>query len=344
MSFNIDNINLSEDEKRILAQRAAAFRNELRNLTSRMMSNDGIGTGPTIPIYKQELEFIEAVGTNTLTVNVLFDEWMGNILHNFFEHYYGKPTMEDPKKNYKVRNSAICVGSGPSLNEKQLKILGKYRGTVFACNKVLERLVKFRVPEFGCMIHGSDANILLPHFDNPAVIDAMEHSDMKLIMATATPKVVSDFIMKHMAPERVFWFNSSMPNEFMENIDLMNNLYTKIPVIDTGGNVGLFTLIMAWELGARAVGLLGMEHCMELDKKWTNKQVIGEYSIHYFPEQGQTFAMTPVFRGYLMCMKNFIEKTTTVKFSNLTPKGMMYCLPDVYKIPYLPLWEFARNE
>lgn len=317
-------------------------RTDLRNFSNRMMDFDALGSAPLLELIHDELAYVENVSNNALTTQVCTAMWLQNIRYNFINHSLGKPRSMDIRRDFAVGDApCVCVGGGPSITEEQLEALKDFKGKIFCCNKTYPRLVKYRNPDFVTIIHGTPE--IIGAFSDEATQLAMRESNVVFIVATCIDKAVGDLIAQHVPPERLVWFNASIPDMFMENVDMLMSLFTDLPNIDTGGNVGVFSLIMAHELGAKEVAILGMEHCSDLNPKWTNLDVL-DYTIHYFPEQNQLYAMSPVFRGYYQVLLRWLSQVRdTVKVINLTPKGPLYVDSIAFGIPCMSVSEYVKT-
>lgn len=325
-----------------LAKLKEKARTDLRNFSNRMMDFDAIGSAPLLELLHDELAYVENVSNNALTTQVCTAMWFQNIRYNFLTHVLGKPRSLDLRKDYAVGDApCICVGGGPSITDEQLEELANFKGKVFCCNKTYPRLVKYRNPDFVTIIHGTPE--IVQAFSEEATQLAMRESQTVFIVATCVDKGVGDILAANVPPERLVWFNASIPDMFMENIDMMMTLFTDLPNIDTGGNVGVFSLIMATELGAKEVAILGMEHCFDLDPKWKNVDTL-DYTISYFPEDNQLYAMTPVFRGYYEVLLRWLSQVKgNIKVVNLTPKGPLYVDRRAFGVPCVSVKEYVSG-
>jgi hypothetical protein len=316
---------------------------DLTHLDDWAMANHGIGSNKVYEVLYNELQRANAIRHNAHTVEVELNDW----IHNFAYNLERMPKKSTGWRDRTIPDSAIVVGAGPSLTDEQILDLNGYEGTIICVNKSLERMYRLGVtPDWVVMVHTTDE--ILPHFANDLVRQHLHGSHV--LMSSLGHPSVTDEILAHADPDKVFWYNPSVPDCFAPTVDRMMAQMSQEIVVDTGGNVGIWGLVVAVRRGAKNVGLLGMEHCHDITKVtgWTNQQAAG-YSYQWAPEDDQFYCITPMFRAYLLGLVMYINKIaeqTTVY--NLTPFGPMYAQRNIVGesfsgVPYRPLKEFVRE-
>jgi hypothetical protein len=323
---------------------AKAYQLELETLVNQMTTPEGgIGVAPTIGMLRQKLMELGILLNNVVTVEAMLPTWIDNFSRNYVKHIANRAEVPGIPQNA-IKDSAIVVGAGDSVmcsDGKNIEALKAYKGTIICTNKSFGELVRHGVvPHYVVAIHSTEE--ILVHFENKKVMDALLVGGTTVILSTMVDPRVADKIMSSVAePEQVVWFNPSIPDTYAPNIDTVINIMSGLPLLDTGGNAGLFAVRTAILMGAKRIGILGMEHCLELSNGWTNEQARG-YDIIFAPEDGKIFAITPVFKGYLESMMQTIDEyRKDVKVFNLTPNGLLYTDSERLKVPYSPVDYFV---
>ena len=305
----------------------------LRALSKEAVLDGGVGAGPAHEILRKETQWMLSVTQNALTVAVGIENWMSNLRQNL------KLIPEEPDWIDTIQrcSTALCVGAGPSLTDEQLMLLDEFKGTLFCVNKTMKRLVEFTIPDFMVLIHPTDE--VLAHISDEEVKQAM--SSCSVITSTTIHPEVARTIEKH--AKHVYWFNASVPDMYVENINHTLSVLTKAPVIDTLGNVGMFSCVCAHLMGANHIGLLGMEHSHALSDDWTNKQA-KEYHIVFAPEDKMTFAVTPGFKTYINAFLDWYQShKDECEVFNLSKFGILY-VRRREAIEYMDLKDFIDGQ
>lgn len=323
-------IELTEEQQ----EEVGRFRRELHELTDRMMSGaTGVGANITKEIMAQELGYVQNIETNTLTIGMYLQSWLKQFRLNLLRtHGFGETNL--PKR---CRKSAIVVGAGPSLTDEQLESLRDYQGYLICSNKVLERVSEYRLPNMVAVIHTTHE--IAANFQSYVVRVNLGQSDV--VVSTCVHPDVTQELCVHATKDKIHWFNASIP--FKKNLDdYMQAMAPGLLQIDTGGNVGIFMCELAETMGYDTIGLLGMEHCLKLDPKWTNEQA-SEYAIYYAPEDDpEPFAMNQAFTAYMQTLQAWYILAVGHAVYNLTPRGFLYTrrrLPG--GMPYMDLKEYV---
>jgi len=291
-------------------------------------------------MLQAEVEHVRYTSGNIFTALHMVETWLEHFRENIFSYVHGKERLAAIVYDGRP---ILCIGAGPSVKDKQLALL-KGRDDIFviAVNKITERLLKYRVPDLVLTIHGTDE--ILKNFEGPRMAKALGNG-MKIAVSTMTDPKVSAKIMAHARPECVYWFNMSMPEAYMANIDAMMKLMSyQLPTFDTGGNVGLCAMIFAREqLGATIIAFMGLETCLKLEQIGSDA-LARECQIVYVPEKKQLFAVPPVFNGYAQSMGAFIKGTRDkCDYVNLTPVGIPYVNEKEWGIRTMALKDFLMT-
>jgi hypothetical protein len=328
-------LQLSEEQQEVVGQ----FRRELHQLIDRMMSaENGIGANLTKELVGEELTYVQVVETNTATLAAFLPSWLEQFrLNHIRTNGFGETNLPT-----RCRKSALVVGAGPSLTDDQLKSLSDYRGYLICSNKVLERVLEYRIPNMVVVIHTTPD--VAAHFKGEC---AQEHlGKIDVVASTCIHPTTAWQISIHALNAKIHWVNASIP--FRTGLDeYMHAMAPDLLTIDTGGNVGIFMCELAEMMGYDTIGILGMESCLELDPKWTNEEAM-QNAICYAPEDfPEPFAMNQVFQGYLQTILLWyqgIRERQGMQVFNLTPKGFLYVrrrLPD--SMPYMELSKYIEE-
>lgn len=292
-----------------------------------------IGSNNAMVLSNELQSRAEAINTQTFTYLSYGQEWIRNIKANM--PYF----TENKTWDFAVRESAISVGAGPSMTDADLEALKDYKGVVFCCNKTLARLLKYRTPHFLALIHGTEE--LIPHFEPEIVRENL--SKIHIFISTAISPAVVKVIVAYGDPKKIHWFNSTVPEPVSGDYDRIIAELAPYPTIDTGGNVGIFGCILAANMNAKKVGMLGMEHALKLTYDWTNDEA-ALMSYHFFPEQKQLFALPPVFRNYVSTIMSWYPAVRNkTELVNLSPDGLFYFNQKQYGIRYMGLKDFIKE-
>jgi len=330
-------------EQHPLSSELDTYRSDLMKLNDWAMSCSAIGSNTAYQVLSDEQSRVNAIRHSAHTVNVELDDW----IHNFAYNFQFMPKRKSGWDEMVIKESAIVVGAGPSLTDDQLLALDGYEGTVICVNKSLDRMYSLGlVPDWAIMLHTTDE--ILPHFTTPAVRENLHRSNV--ILSSIGHPSVTDEVLAHANPERTFWYNPSIPSCFAPNVDRMMAVMTNEIVVDTGGNVGIWGLVLANIMKAKKVGLLGMEHCHDITKVtgWDNEKA-ATYDYQWAPEDDQVYCLTPMFKAYLLGLVNFINRVREeTEVYNLTPFGPMYAQRNIHNeefhgVPYLTPQEFVRR-
>lgn len=320
---------------------AREYQKQLHRIVALMTSPDGIGLGPTLPLLRNEVSYVESMLGNSLTIDGMIDEWLSNFVANYQKHFLNRCNSRSLKKKG-IKNSALVVGGGPSINKYELLTpVERYKGTTICTNKSYKAVLNHNIdPNYVVVLHGTDE--ILGDFTPSYVRESMADGNSIFVLPTVMNPVVADLIVGHVRDENIVWYNPSISDILAPAYDKTLSLLSSVPTIDTGGNVGILSTVIAKNLGAKTIGMFGLEHCQELDPTWTN-DVARYMEIRYAPEDGLTFAMSPAFRNYVKQFYQFISESPETEFINLVKNGIFYVDRKKLNVPYMDFKEFVNT-
>jgi hypothetical protein len=293
-----------------------------------------MGSMPMRSLLLNEAQYCHHLSQNAFTIEHSLDTWIDNFRNNLPYLTTNKSGFKTPRTERK----ALVVGAGPSARTYYDCLKSKDLFTV-CTNKSLEFLVA----------NGIEPDVVVVLHSTPEIKGTIKTDTVSEYLGQDR-RLKSDFIMPTTIDPGVFmeidsisrrthhlWFNPAVPEEQVENINQFMERMTGLPVIDTGGDVGVFALLMALEMTTGPVGIIGLEHCLEPKKDWTNEQALN-YRFEYVPEDDMFYAIPPSFQ---------VTLDTLVKLCNSKGKGRVYNLSNfgpVYArklLPYMTMEDFV---
>lgn len=274
------------------SQRSKSYRRELHDLVQKACTDGEMGSMPMRSLLLNEAQYCHHLSQNAFTIEHSLDTWIDNFRNNLPHITVNKVGFKTPRTDKK----ALVIGAGPSAVTNYMCLRDKDIFTV-CTNKSLDFLIKCGIePDVVVVLHSTPE--IKGTINTKAVADYLGQEG----------RLKSDFIIPTTIDPGVFWeiahisrrthhhwFNPAVPEEQVENINQFMERMTGLPVIDTGGDVGVFALLMALEMTTGPVGIIGLEHCLELNKNWTNEQALG-YRIEYAPENDMHYAIPSSFQ------------------------------------------------
>ena len=272
--------------------------------------------------------------------------------------------------NNKKKN-AIIIGAGPSLRRHdQIKILKKYhkKFIVIACdgslfyllsNKIIPDLVVTFDPHpsrvirwFGDLSlnkkkikkddYFSRQDLEIMFNDeikmNKKIINLFNKNSKKINIAlgTSSSKSVVQRLIK--SKSKLYWWNPFLDDPDKKN-STTKKIYNinKLPIINTGGNVGSTAWMLAESLfGCKKIGMLGMDFAYYLDTpvestqyydrliKFVDKKNLKKfYSKVYNPKIKKYFYTDYVYSWYLKCFLEMVKYTKSITY-NCTCGGIIF--------------------
>ncbi|WP_428326221.1 6-hydroxymethylpterin diphosphokinase MptE-like protein [Nitrosopumilus sp.] len=282
-----------------------------------------------------------------------YNGWIRNFADNLTDLSNGDSLHQlvGRTQNDKKEISSIVIGRGPSLmKNNHLEILKKsdFSGNIICTDGVLPLVLK--------------SGITPEKFENFYVvtIDVQEHqkkfyqeeivkkfgNKIKCMLSSTVPNSTYQAIIQNKI--KVFWFHALVDynqksTSFNHIIGLMskNKKHPKgFPALQTGGNVGTTSWILAWTiLKSKKVCLIGLDQGYPVNTPLeqlehynlpdsVDKQSISfkkAYPIVYNPEFNCECRQTPLYQYYCNAFKEFIEKTSDrVVTINATEGGALF--------------------
>jgi hypothetical protein len=312
-----------------------------RDLYLEMCRRSEYGPNVAVSVFRDLVQEAERSAINVRTVELFMQDWNQNFRENL-ERGYFKGADGRILTDVLKPTTCMCVGAGPSLSAAEISMLGHWNGCIICSNKSVKRLLDMNViPTVITALHSTDT--VLASFQHEIVRKKLHHS--YIVLPTTIHPDVADEILTYADPDKVFWFHASVPEELVPNLDNFYLSMLKVPVCDTGGNVGLFNIALAEQMQPKAIGFIGMELAEPKESVKTNVEAL-ESTFMYFPEDNQEFVLSKVFRGYLQVTMNWYlqqkKQGLPIDIVNCTPFGLIYCRRREW-IPYMPLREFLAK-
>ena len=322
----------------------------LHELVVKETQGGGMGAIPMREMLIRESAYCLGVAQNTYTIERTLDLWVENFRKNLdkLPYTHDRNWMEHLGTSLPI----LVVGAGPSAKGADYSILNtppSHDPTVFCTNKSLSYLLRDGVePDVVFVLHSTDE--IKGTIKTDEVIDYLKEKKSKtgengldshfVIPSTIDSEVLGEIREVNLIRKEL-WFNPSVPDENIRNLDVFMGKMNGLRTIDTGGNVGTFALNMAMEMGRGSIGMIGLEHCLELDPSWTNKQA-RDYRIEFAPENGGAlYAIPPSFMSYLETLIGLCRTKGSDRVVNLVPFGPVYTRK---LLPFMNLEEFICQQ
>jgi len=306
-----------------------------------MCRKSELGPSVAVAVFRDLVQESERQAVNVRTVDLFLNDWSDNFRQNLERGYFkgadGRTLLDVLKPT-----ACMCVGAGPSLSDEQIDLLKGWPGCVLCVNKSVKRLLERGVaPTVITALHSTET--VLGSFQHDIVRENL-HKSYIMLPTTIHPDVAKE-ILAYADAGKVYWFHASCPDELVPNLDNLYQSMVKLPVIDTGGNVGLFNMAVSEQMRPKAIGFIGMDLCDPKESVRTNVESL-ESTFMYFPEDGQEFVLSKVFRGYLQVMMDWygtqVKRGLPIEVINCTPVGMVYCRRRDW-IPYMTVKDFVTK-
>ena len=196
---------------------------------------------------------------NDALLKEMFPAWMANFRANLPTIWGSRCICE---LNNTIGNPAIIVGAGPSLlgrNHPQKLAEAKREGlnaTIICCDRALEPCIKLGlVPD---IVTAIDADPQVSKFFHDISMYRSVQRIRAVFSTTVHPDVVEGW------PgwlSNVYFVNSHIAGKVSDPHGpdaVMQHVSGKI-IMNTGGNVGIFSMILATYMGAKNIALVGMD-------------------------------------------------------------------------------------
>jgi hypothetical protein len=289
----------------------------------------------------------------------MVDLWLYNFSRNIPDLLEGKSVKtlsvfnsSNPlNKNQKSNGSAIVIGAGPSLYEKnhlELLVNSDYDGTVLLTDSMLKRCLKIginpdRFSKF--FVLTIDPYLFTANFYDDEIIKKYGKKIKCILSSCTSPDTVK--ICKNNDLD-IFWFHPLIDDyRKLESISKIMNLMTKseinpkgFPGLQTAGNVGAFSWIFSWAiLGKSPTALIGLnlgylgdtkientQHYNELLKVCDNlEDVTKKYRKILNIDLNCEVLLDPVFDYYREALLDLVKRTPSwTKTINATEGGSLF--------------------
>jgi hypothetical protein len=186
--------------------------------------------------------------------------FMNNISKNLRVILNGKSVnlIKHGETKLQASRAAVVVANGPSLTDEQLELLktSKFRsrgGMIIVCDSALKRVLRAGIyPDIVTLV---DSAIYAREFFDDPVVERFKHRLHYAVPVDMHPDVVS-FLRGE-----IYWYQPFHPRYPCINLtEYMDMLFPEYPALDSGGNVGCFTMCFADWLEKEHIALLGFDH------------------------------------------------------------------------------------
>jgi len=282
-----------------------------------------------------------------------YDDWIRNFALNLNHIWKGKSVKDCVSFDNKFKSkTALVIGRGPSLiKNKHLELLSQsgYDGTIICTDSALKSCLSSGVtPEKFKRFYvvTIDTNDYVKKFYQGSIVSRFGKKIRCLLSTTVDPSTYNAATKSGM---NVFWFHTLFDyNKGKSSFNYISGIMSKtknhakgFPAIQTGGNVGTSSWILAWSvLKSSPVGLIGIDHGYTNDMSWVaiseqhkipddidkNSMAFKKaYPIVYNPDFNTYCKQDPLFVYYSNALKEFIPKAPTwVKTINATEGGAIF--------------------
>ena len=290
----------------------------------------------------------------------MVDLWMYNFARNIPDFLDGDSVKllnifrDNSKsiKNHKSKHSAIVIGGGPSVYEKNhLKILAdsNYKGAIVCTDRMLAPCLKNGItpkkfPKF-FVLTMDPYQITIKFYEDKII---KKHSKgISAIMSTCTIHETIEICKK--SGLNIFWYHPLI-DDFRkpESINKIMNMMSKsdknpdgFTGLQTGGNVGCFSWIFSWAiLGCSPIGLIGLNMGVDGDTPIektqhyeqvlnhfdNNKSKVGKrYRRVFNKDLGTESLLDPVFDFYREAFLDLVVRTPRwINTINATEGGSLF--------------------
>lgn len=293
---------------------------------------------------------------------VHYDKWYETWVKNFainLNNIWNESSARnlDPTKisTYESKeNSAIVIGRGPSIKKhKHLELLANsnYRGTIVCCDGALINALKAGVtpdkfPEY--FVVTIDGREDIKKYYNDEIVNKYGNKINGIFSTVAHPASVE---YARQAGIKIHWVHALFDyGEGKKSFNQISALMVRaknhlhgLPGIQTGGNVGVSSWFVSWQILKRStIALIGIDHGWNEDDPW---ELITSHG-HEFPppkldKNSPAFKklfpkiynphfdcyciLDPVFQYYSKAFKEFISRTPPwVATINATEGGTIF--------------------
>lgn len=250
----------------------------------------------------------------------MLELWMSNFARNVQEILVGNSVrllnsemVSSGKSHQNLSNSALVVGAGPSINEKNhLDKLSdsNYSGAIVCTDRMLIPCLKKGItpdkfPDF-YVVTIDPLDKIANFYDDP-ILNEFGHKINAILSTCSSPQVLKKCTEYNL---QKYYFHPLIDDyRKISSINKMINLMSKsdknpkgFPGMQTGGNVGSSCWVFSWAiLGKPIVGLIGINFGYLEDTKITDTQHINELINAMGDEKSARRLYKKVFNPYYEC-------------------------------------------
>jgi hypothetical protein len=237
-----------------------------------------------------------------------------------------------------IKGKALIVDSPFTGSvERQIKDLGNFHGTIIVCDRALSKILPYCTPDY--VVNVDSSYLCMSFFDRPDVREKMDK--VKAIFSVTTFPLT----IRTWTGERIFF------TPRIGDISLEMSALSQTDVLMTGGCVHNTAWVIAYMLGAKFIGLYGIDNSYNSLQQTEYPSVKHkEITVREFGANKKFYA-DPVYLHYARILFEFIKKTKReVVTVNCTQNGIMYesvarqlGYDDIH-ILHMPLKEFSEKE
>ena len=283
----------------------------------------------------------------------MMDLWMHNFSRNINDILEGNSVKLLNSVDVKnSNNSAIVIGAGPSVREKnhlEQLVKSNFTGAIICTDRMLipclqQGITPERFPDF-FVVTIDPVDKIAKFYDDPVV--KQYGKKIRVILSTcAAPLVIdkckeNDLKMYFVHPLIDDYRKPSSVNKTMNLMSKSEKNPKGFPGIQTGGNVGSSCWVFAWAiLGRSPVGLIGInfgyldeakisetQHFKELSKTVNGDEKTTEslYKRIFNPHLGFNVLVDPVFDFYREAFCDLVTRTPSwLETVNATEGGSLF--------------------
>lgn len=227
---------------------------------------------------------------------LLYQSWVPIWFHNFAMNIpVMKKTLNDLKSDFvRKSDSALVVAAGPShkrIDYDLVRMFNESVGDVFCTNKSFRTLVRNGIsPAVVCALDADPIMRKSFHFHHSG--EAI--NGQRMCFASVVNHDTVKYVIKRGGV--LYWVNPEMPG--VDNAtDIMGHM-NGMSVIRHGGNAGGMMIWLAYMLGYKNIGVLGMDMGYKPSPDW-DRGMAAAHEYFWIPWRRMTIALGFVFRIYL---------------------------------------------
>ncbi|MBU1067547.1 DUF115 domain-containing protein, partial [Patescibacteria group bacterium] len=165
--------------------------------------------------------------------------------------------IKEIEREIQASKAALIIANGPSLSDEQLELIKnsefRTRGGLTLCvDSALRRVLRAGIiPDFVVLL---DTAIYAKEFFQDEVFERYNKRLNYIVPFDMHPEVLA------MLQGELYFFRPVWPPYPSINLTAyMNYMFPDMPEIDSGGNVGTFSMILAYHLGKEWVAVVGLD-------------------------------------------------------------------------------------